>query len=85
MREILAGTNAAKLFDEGAERTGKSVEIHNTIYIKALGLLEAKAGRTSDFSIHDYIQALDEPAFDQGRPWLWLTTTPETPPSSNLS
>ena len=80
MREILAGTNAAKLFDEGAERTGKSVEIHNTIYIKALGLLEAKAGRTSDFSIHDYIQALDEPAFDQGRPWLWLTTTPRNSP-----
>ena len=81
MREILAGTNAAKLFDEGAERTGKSVEIHNSIYIKALGLLEAKAGRTSDFSIYDYVQALDSPAPDQGRPWLWLTTDPRSSPT----
>ncbi|MEZ5933230.1 MAG: type IV secretion system DNA-binding domain-containing protein [Alphaproteobacteria bacterium] len=81
MREILAGTNAAKLFDEGAERTGKSVEIHNSIYIKALGLLEANAGRTSDFSIYDYVQALDSPAPDQGRPWLWLTTDPRSSPT----
>ena len=81
MREILAGTHAAKLFDEGAERTGKSVEIHNSIYIKALGLLEAKAGRSADFSIYSYVQALDEPAPDQGRPWLWLTTDPRSSPT----
>ena len=81
MREILAGTHAAKLFDEGAERTGKSVEIHNSIYIKALGLLEAKAGRTTDFSIYDYVQALDSPAPKHGRPWLWLTTDPRSSPT----
>lgn len=81
MREILAGTHAAKLFDDGAERTGKSVEIHNSIYIKALGLLEAKAGRATDFSIYSYVQALDEPAPDRSRPWLWLTTDPRSSPT----
>ncbi|MGI9507331.1 MAG: type IV secretion system DNA-binding domain-containing protein, partial [Geminicoccaceae bacterium] len=80
VRDILKGTNAAKLFEEGAERTGKSVEIHNSIYIKALGLLRADAGREPGFSIYDYVQTLDRPAPEQGRPWLWLTTDPRSSP-----
>ncbi len=77
MRVILAGTNAAKLYQEGGERTGTNVEIHDSIYVKALGLLQANAGSASDFSIQDYVQALDRPAPEHGRPWLWLPTDPK--------
>jgi len=77
VRQILQGTNAAKLFEEGAERTGKSVEINTSVYIKALGLLQADAGKTTNFSIQRYIGALDAPTPLGGRPWLWLTTDPK--------
>ena len=76
IRAVLEGTNAAKLFEEGAERTGKSVEINTSVYVKALGLLRADAGKRTDFSIQRYIEALDAPAPAHGRPWLWLTTDP---------
>ena len=77
MRAMLAGTNAAKLYQEGGERTGANVEIHDSIYVKALGLLQAHAGSASDFSIQDYVEALDRPAPEHGRPWLWLPTDPK--------
>ncbi len=78
MRKVLENMNAGKLFQEGAERTGTSVEIHNSIYVKALGLLEANAGSPKDFSITRYIQALDKPKPSGGRPWLWLTADPKS-------
>ena len=77
MRVILAGTNAAKLYQEGGERTGTNVEIHDSIYVKALGLLQADAGSAGDFSIQNYVQALDRTAPEHGRPWLWLPTDPK--------
>ena len=78
MRRVLENKNAGKLFEDGAERTGTNVEIHNSIYVKALGLLEAKAGGAGDFSITQYVQALDRPAPSSGRPWLWLTADPKS-------
>ncbi|MDH3661362.1 MAG: type IV secretion system DNA-binding domain-containing protein [Alphaproteobacteria bacterium] len=80
IREIVKGTNAAKLYQEGGERTGTNVEIHASVYIKALGELRADAGGAGDFSITRYIEALDEPAPATGRPWLWMTTDPRSAP-----
>ncbi len=77
IKNMLDGTNAAKLYQDGAERTGANVEITASVYIKALGLLDANAGQRQDFSIQRFIEALDEPAPPNGRPWLWLTADPK--------
>lgn len=77
IRKLLEGTNAAKLYEEGAERTGANVEITTSVYVKALGLLIAEAGREEDFSIQRFIESLDAPAPPLGRPWLWLTADPK--------
>lgn len=77
IQELLEGTNASKLYQEGGERTGANVEITTSVYVKALGLLSAEAGGGQDFSIQRFIEALDEPAPPLGRPWLWLTADPK--------
>ncbi len=72
MRQILAGTPAAKIFEEGAEKPGLSIELHVAPYLEALGYLPADAGGADDASIRGFVAAVDQARDGALQPWLWL-------------
>jgi type IV conjugative transfer system coupling protein TraD len=70
-----AGTEIAKFYDPGAERTGINIDITAANYIRSLRFLQATAGGPTDFSVGDFVRTADRAIGNQSaKPWLFVSS-----------
>ena len=74
--KAFAGTEAARFYEEAADRTAAGIDVTATNYIRTLRFLDAVSGDPkTDFSIRTFVNAVDTLAHSGAEPpWLFLTS-----------